>query len=141
MNNEGKFLGIGWKFPPTFEKERGSVMLVSEEEDIKESLHILFSTKPGERVLSPDFGCDLQKRNFDVVDIALVNNIERAVKKAVLMYEPRITLEEIQVYEDDVELGKIWIDLTYTVRKTNSRSNMVYPYYILEGNNVKYKPI
>ena len=141
MKNRGNFLGVGWKFPPSFEKNSGSVMLVSEEDDIKESLRILLSTKPGERVMNPKFGCDLSSYIFDSIDIALIVSLKRLISKAVLNFEPRITLDEVNVRADKQLDGIVNIELIYTIRKTNTRANMVYPYYIIEGNNVKYRPI
>ena len=50
MSIDNSFLGTGWSFPPEFNK-RGSVKTVSADDDIRESLHILLATKPGERVM------------------------------------------------------------------------------------------
>lgn len=141
MRHKKSFLGVGWKFPPTFEKNRGSVMLVSEEEDIKESLQIILSTKPGERVMIPDFGCDLKLLAFEPISSSLIFKIERIISKAVLNYEPRVVVDAVNVYEDDSREGIVYVELAYTILKTNSRTNMVYPYYIAEGNNARFKPI
>ena len=140
MKHKKTFLGIGWKFPPTFDKKTGSVVLVSEEEDIRESLLILLSTKPGERVMLPDYGCDLTSSVFEPIDSTLINQIKRKIEFAVLYYEPRIILEDIEIEPGTENDGLLMIELIYTVRKTNKRSNMVYPYYIIEGTDVRYKP-
>ena len=58
-NPDGFFLGNGWKFPPVFSKESAAVEMVNAAEDIRESLWILLSTAPGERVMVPEFGCAL----------------------------------------------------------------------------------
>lgn len=116
-------------------------MLVSEEEDIKESLQIILSTKPGERVMIPDFGCDLKLLAFEPISSSLIFKIERIISKAVLNYEPRVVVDAVNVYEDDSREGIVYVELAYTILKTNSRTNMVYPYYIAEGNNARFKPI
>ena len=60
MNNLfNSFLGTGWKFPPEFNNQTGTVEMVSDYTDIKESLDILLSTSLGERVMQPDYGCNL----------------------------------------------------------------------------------
>ncbi len=58
------FLGTGWAFPVTFDKKpECAVRMVSEVEDIEQSLTLLLSTRPGERVMRPDYGCNLEDGN------------------------------------------------------------------------------
>lgn len=140
MSNKKSFLGIGWKFPPEFEQKQGSVVLVSEEEDIRESLFILLSTQPGERVMLPEYGCNLKSMSFEIIDLTLITEVKKLIQDAVLNFEPRITTEEVRVTQNPDDLGRLDIELIYIVRKTNNRSNMVYPYYIIEGTDVRYKP-
>ena len=140
MKHRKTFLGIGWQFPPTFDKRSGSVMLVSEEEDIRESLQILMSTNPGERMMLPQYGCDLNSFVFQSVNSTLINEMKSKIEFAVLYFEPRITLNQVDIRLDQHTEGLLLIELIYTIRKTNTRSNMVYPFYIIEGNEVRYKP-
>jgi len=140
MKHRKTFLGVGWKFPPSFDKRFGSVMLVSEEEDIMESLQILLSTKPGERVMLPQYGCNLDAFLFRIIDSTLINEIREKIEYAILYFEPRIFINQIEIKPDPATEGLLLINLLYTIRKTNMRSNMVYPFYILEGNQVRYKP-
>ena len=58
------------------------------------------------------------------------------ITRAVTLYEPRILLEEVSF--ELKEEGVLLIKLTYTVVRTNNRSNMVYPFYLNEGTNLKY---
>jgi len=141
MKHKKTFLGVGWKFPPTFDKTSGSVMLVSEEEDIRESLFILLSTKPGERTMLPEYGCDLNKMIFESIDSSLITEMKGMIENAILYFEPRIILNEIDISQDKTNDGLLLIDVQYTVRKTNKRSNMVYPYYILEGNEARFRAV
>ena len=136
MKHKKTFLGIGWKFPPTFDKRIKSVEMVSEEEDIRQSLYILLSTKQGERIMRPDYGSDVQTMIFEPIDANTTTYLKESIRRAVLYFEPRITLEEVHVEEDDEEDGLLHVSLEYTIRKTNTRTNMVYPYYILEGTDL-----
>lgn len=133
------FLGIGWSFPPEFHKFADSltVKMVAEEADIKESLWILLSTSPGERVMQPSYGCGLQGMVFETINQSTMTEIKDIIERAILFFEPRITLEEIDVNTEDALEGMIKIRLDYTVRKTNTRSNIVYPFYFLEGSQVR----
>lgn len=136
MKHKKTFLGIGWKFPPTFDKRIKSVEMVSEEEDIRQSLYILLSTKQGERIMRPDYGSDVQTMIFEPIDANTTTYLKESIRRAVLYFEPRITLDEVHVEEDDEEDGLLHVSLEYTIRKTNTRTNMVYPYYILEGTDL-----
>src|SRR6056297_3408899 len=140
MKHRKTFLGIGWKFPPEFDKKSKSVTLVSEEQDIKESLFILMSTRPGERVLQPDYGCDLSVLNFESINEGLINTAKEIIHSAVLNFEPRIILEDVIVSTQRMYDGVLEISLEYTIRKTNKRNNIVYPYYLLEGTDVTGMP-
>ncbi len=134
MNKRNSFLGTGWGFPVAFHKTKGScgVRTVSEIEDIKESLTILFSTRPGERVLRPDFGGSLDDLVFEPVNEGLKNYLIDLIKKAVLYYEARIDLESVALNDDSLE-GKVIISLTFILRTTNSRFNYVFDYYQREA--------
>ena len=109
--------------------------MVSGEEDIHQSLQILLSTSLGERVMQDDFGCDLTSFLFEETDQKLVNSLRRIVSDAILYHEARIQLDNLDVAENVDEPGRLEISLVYTVRSTNSRFNMVYPFYINEAAN------
>jgi phage baseplate assembly protein W len=136
---DNAFLGTGWGFPPSFEKREDgsiSVKMVSREEDIRESLCILFSTKVGERLMNPEFGCDLHQMVFEQISVSTITKIKEIIRKAILFFEPRITLEKIKIDDSNSIEGRLLISLEYIIRTTNSRSNVVYPFYFLEGNNI-----
>ena len=139
MKHRKTFLGVGWKFPPTFDKNTKSVEMVSEDQDIKESLFILLSTRSGERIMLPEYGCDTQNLIFDAIDTTSISIMKRMIERAILYFEPRISLDQIDIQFDNQLEGLLNINLDYTIRKTNTRSNMVYPYYIIEGTDVRYQ--
>lgn len=141
MKHRKTFLGVGWKFPPSFDKETKTVTLISEEKDIKESLYILFSTRPGERVMQPDYGCDLSILNFEPVSASLIGRIENLINHAILHFEPRIQIDNIDLLTDKALDGILEINVEYTVRKTNNRANIVFPYYIIEGTDISDMPV
>lgn len=140
MNHKRTFLGIGWKFPPEFDRKSKSVTLVSEEQDIRESLFILLSTAPGERVMQPEYGCDLSILNFESIHEGLINQAKEIIHSAVLHFEPRVFLDEVSVSSKNLYEGILEISLDYRIRKTNKRNNIVYPYYLLEGTDVSNMP-
>lgn len=129
------FLGTGWGFPPEFIKSSGTVKMTSGEEDIHKSLEILFSTEFGERLLEPNYGCNLKTIVFEPIDATQSAYIENLISDAITYHEPRIVLEEININENPGE-GIINIELEYIIPETNTRSNFVYPYYIDEGSDI-----
>lgn len=134
MSDTTSFLGRGWKFPPSFSPGGGEVEMTAGVEDIHESLRILFSTQPGERVMQDAYGCDLQGFAFEEIDQGLRNSMRRIITTAILYHEPRISLDKVTVAESETEQGVLQVSLEYTVRGTNSRFNMVFPFYIDEAN-------
>lgn len=130
------FLGRGWSFPPEV-TEQGAKMS-SYEQDIRESLWVLFSTSPGERVNRYDYGCPLRRYAFEPLTIQTMTRMRNDINRAVTLYEPRVLLEDVSL-DDRPEKGVLLISVTYTVVRTNNRNNMVYPFYINEGTNIKTK--
>lgn len=127
------FLGKGWSFPPGFSPGTGLVEMSKEEQDIQESLTILLGTRPGERIMQPNFGCDLTDLFFEPISTRLITYIKDRIKTAILYFEPRITVFDIQISADDTLEGKVNILVEYTIRTTNTRSNFVYPFYTTEA--------
>ena len=125
---EKSYLGVGWSFPPAFDELRYTVSMVAEEEDIRQCLHILLSTRPGERVMDPLFGCRLQEALFEPLTTTLKTYVKDLVRDAILNYEPRIKLEEVYLEQSPDEDNLILIYLEYVIRTTNTRTNMVYPF-------------
>lgn len=129
------FLGRGWSFPPTFVKGGNIVDMLEAEADIKSALGIILSTIVGERVMQPEFGCNLDKLVFEPLDTTFSTYITEQIRIAILNFEPRITLDDV-VYDADELNGKVDITIHFTINGTNTRSNIVYPYYFNEGTDV-----
>ncbi|MDD1606911.1 MAG: GPW/gp25 family protein [Methylococcaceae bacterium] len=131
--NADSFLGKGWNFPPSFLQNGKDILMVAEEQDIQQSLQILLSTSQGERVMLENFGCDLNRFLFEEISQSLVNGLNSLIRDSILYYEPRIDVARISVDESKESLGVLEISIEYTVRSTNSRFNMVFPFYLNEA--------
>jgi uncharacterized protein len=136
MENNQAFLGTGWGFPPEFKKSNKSVVMISDEEDIKSSLEILLSTKVGERIMQPKYGCNMDELIYNPLNRTLKTYVSDLIKTAILYFEPRIDLEKISIDKGDDLNGELLIILDYKIRATNSKINMVYPFYKEEGTNI-----
>ncbi len=136
-NKEKAFLGTGWGFPPTFNKDLLSVEMVSNEKDIKESLQIYLSTKIGERVMRSNYGCLVHDYLFEPFDENIISSIGHEIKRTIYEFEPRIHVHEVTTNKLNVNEGIINIGVFYEIIATNVRDNIVFPFYINEGTNLK----
>ena len=134
MSDFTNFLGTGWSFPPKFNANSGILETSTNEKDIDESLFLLLSTTPGERIMVPDYGCNLEDLLFESLNLTLITYMIDLIKKAILYHEPRIDVEKIDISESDILEGEIRIQIDYKVRATNSRRNFVFPFYKGEGS-------
>ena len=131
------FLGTGWSFPPQFDNQLGSVAMLSDSEDIRSSLEILLSTRPGERVMLANYGCHLDELLFEPLTTTMKTYMKDLIQTAILYYEPRIDVNKIGLVDTGEMEGRILITVDYTIRATNSRFNYVFPFYLQEGTEVK----
>ena len=112
------------------------VRMSENEQDIRESLQILLSTSLGERTMIPGYGCDLSSMTFESLTTSLVTYIKDLVRTAILRHEPRIDLNRTNLNVENATEGKVLIEVDYTIRNTNTRTNFVYPYYINEATDL-----
>lgn len=133
QNSVKAFLGTGWKFPVGIDKATGRIQMSSNEESIRESIRIIIGTRKGELPMHPDFGCGIQEYAFETADYTTLYAMKTEVEHALIRWEPRITDVYAQVSDDQIEQGVLMIDVSYVVRATNNQYNLVYPFYISEG--------
>jgi phage baseplate assembly protein W len=130
------FLGAGWSFPPAFNAQTKSVVMIEKEDDINESLQILLTTALGERVMQPKYGCNMDALLFEPLNTTLETIMIDKIETAILYFEPRIDVIKISLNTQNELEGEILIEIEYFVRATNSRFNFVFPYYIFEGTEL-----
>lgn len=135
MAEDSPFLGTGWSWPPQFNPNNGEVDMTSGVEDINNSLRILLSTTIGERMMHPSFGCETDRLLYEPITVTLRNYMKVLVNDAILFYEPRIILNKVLVDHDELN-GIIQFTVDYTITGTNSRTNLVFPFYLNEANNL-----
>jgi uncharacterized protein len=135
-DTHSSFLGTGWSFPPEFVPGTGVVM-TADEEDIEASLKILFGTTVGERFLNPKYGLDMHELFFEPMSTTLKTYLKDRAKIALLIYEPRINLLNLEIDSPDANDGRLQIVVDYEVRATNSRFNLVFPFYRYDSNEMR----
>lgn len=139
MERDMQHIGRGWSFPPQFTTGEKGVRMTTGKEDIDQSLTILFGTFLGERVLLPEYGCDLTALVFESLSTTFKTFILDKVEKAILYHEPRIDLITADIVPAQDNEGVLLIKLEYRIRTTNSRTNFVYPFYKVEASEINHE--
>ncbi|MCE9667750.1 GPW/gp25 family protein [Myxococcus stipitatus] len=137
LGTQTSFLGTGWSFPPEFDSATGEARMLSDEDDIQSSLRILFGTAEGERFLVPKYGLDMHELLFEPMSTTMRTFLVDRVRLAILIHEPRIHLVSLDVTSPDPHEGTLKVSLEYEVRATNSRFNLVFPFYRTDSNEVR----
>lgn len=127
------FLGVGWAFPPAA-SATGDIATVAYEADIQQAIRIILGTAPGERVMRPDFGAGLKALLFEPMNTTTAALAQYNVHKALVQWEPRIDQIAVTVTPQP-STGSLTIDIRYRVRLTNVFYNLVYPFYLSEGDH------
>ncbi|MDF2457968.1 MAG: hypothetical protein K0S79_384 [Nitrospira sp.] len=110
--------------------------MLQQEADIASSLEVLLTTTRGERIMLPQYGCNLEELVFESLDTRMKTLMADKVESAILYHEPRIHLERVRLNDSRELEGVVLIEVTYRVKSTNSRFNFVFPYYKLEGTDI-----
>ena len=127
---ENGFLGVGWAFPMRLAGDDTVRMTADGAEAIRQSIWMILGTAPGERVMRPDFGCGIHDLVFAVNDAGTAGAVGQAVRDALARWEPRIEVLDVYAAPDPEERNRLLIEINYQVRSTNSRLNLVYPFYV-----------
>lgn len=135
-DSQSSILGTGWSFPPEFQVETGELLMTSDDVDIQASLKILFGTSLGERFLNPKYGLNMQENLFEPMSTTFKTLLTDRIKNTILIYEPRINLLSVELDTSAQYEGKISIIVDYETRGTNSRYNLVYPFYESDSSEV-----
>jgi len=127
IENEDDYLGIGWKFPPSFDHQNHSVEMVSGREDIRESLLVLMRTRVGERTMEPEYGCDLMPIAFQQLDLNLETSMVNNIRQTIEEHEPRVEVIEVDLVPDHEE-GSIDIHISYKIKELAIEDQIQYHY-------------
>ena len=129
-----EFIGRGWAFPLRTDAT-GGIALVTREREIEEAIRLVLGTSPGERPMRPEFGCRIHDYVFAPADGATASAIAAEVREALLLWEPRVEVEDVVVTFDARDAGVMYIDIRYEIRRTNDRRNLVFPFYVIPGGD------
>jgi hypothetical protein len=128
--------GRGWRFP-ILPDQAGTLGYVSGDNNVEQSLHVLLLTAFGERLMRADFGSAAPRLVFAPGSTQFLGLLETTVRDAVRDWEPRVDLESVRAEimadapngrpEDE---NRVTVSIGYRVRRTNTRQNLVFPFYL-----------
>jgi phage baseplate assembly protein W len=124
-----EFLGSGWAFPVDLAAD-ATIVPASEEDKVRQSIELVLRTAPGERPMRPDFGCGIHELVFEAVGNAMIGRVIAAVSSALATWEPRIDVLDVSAQQDSDDPTRLLIEIDYRIRSTNSRFNLVFPFYV-----------
>ena len=129
MSDPSDFIGRGISFPMRVDQS-GSIVTSAGYEDIDSSIRMILTTAPGERLMRPQFGCRIWELLFEPINANTLGLMGVAVREALGQWEPRVDLDDVRLRPGDGD-GQVMIEIDYTVRSTNDRRNLVYPFYVI----------
>jgi len=115
----------------------GGIDMVQYNDSIRQAILLLFSTRPGERVMRPDYGCDIHRLVFSPNDDTTAGLAIYYVQRALDRWEPRIQVQTLAFDLSGADSGLLTIDIGYTVRATNTERNLVYPFYVIPAEEME----
>jgi hypothetical protein len=127
--------GIGWEFPPKFDKIGSTPLMISGEGGVANSIYVILHTKLGERIMRTEFGSTLHELLFESLTANMKTFMSSSLKKALAINEPRIQVQEILLEQNDLALGRVDIRISYTFIETNQLNNLVLPFYTPDNLN------
>ncbi len=129
-NYDASFVGRGFFWPMQID-HTGAIRLTEGAADIDRSMAVILATAPGERLMRPQFGCRIWELMFEPVTANLLGLMAHSVREALAQWEPRALVESVQPIPDEKDSSLITIHVTYRVKSTNDRRNLVYPFYVI----------
>ena len=131
------FVGAGWAFPLGVDA-RGGISLARRDQEIEQAIRLVLATYPGERPMRPEFGSRIRDYVFRSATIDTAAELSEEVQNALLRWEPRIVVEAVDVTVDDYDRSRLYIDVSYTIKGTNDRRNLVFPFYTIPDDGSAY---
>lgn len=130
MAGTAGFVGRGLAFPLRPDTT-GRLALVSGADELDEAIRIILGTAPGERPMRPAFGCRIHDYVYEPITETTTGTLAFAVERAIGMWEPRVNVQSVDVFADDLRDGLLYLEITYRVKENNDERNLVFPFYTI----------
>jgi len=87
--------------------------------------------------MHPTFGWKRDQLLFEPMNTTFQSYLRSEIETAILFFEPRIRVNKVELTKNTELEGKAELNIDFTVRSTNTRNNLVYPFYLEEATEVK----
>ena len=134
---QDEFIGAGWAFPLNV-NAAGGIALARREQELEQAMGLILRTYPGERPMRPEFGCRLRDYVFRGANELVAGELGNEVKDSLTRWEPRVFVQAVNVTPDRNDRTMLYIDILYSVRPTNDRRNLVFPFYTIPEDGSDY---
>ncbi len=124
-----EIVGRGLAFPPRLD-DRKSIAMADADADIKQAIYIILNTAPGERVMRPEFGCNIHEMIFAPANATTAAMVERYVTEALGRWEPRIRVHRVTATPGATDVGELLIEIVYEIKDRHDVRSLVYPFYL-----------
>jgi phage baseplate assembly protein W len=111
LDAEQDFSGLGFS-------RQGGMAMVQDEPAVRQAILLLLSTRPGERVMRPEYGCEISRLLFSPNDDTTAGLAIHYVRRALERWEPRVEIIALDAARNPVRPELLDVSLTYRVRAT-----------------------
>jgi hypothetical protein len=133
---EQNFLGTGMKFPVQVNPGTGRFAVASGNQSVKESVYLILMTNRGERWLAPEFGSRLLDYTFMDTSITMLSIMANDIRGVLTEQEPRVDDVAVNIDQAEQRPDCLIVDISYTVRATNTPENLVFPFYLTNAEGL-----
>ena len=113
---------------------RGSIAMVDEHDSVRQAILLLLSTIPGERIMRPDYGCQLHRLGFSPNDETTAGLAIHYVRQALDRWEPRIDVLRLDAERNTEDPEQLIISLEYRVRATRQTGTTTFSFNLAGGS-------
>ncbi len=115
---------------------QGGLAMVEDHASIRQAVLLLLSTRPGERIMRPDYGCELYRLIFAPNDGTTAGLAIHYVRRALERWEPRIDILHIDANRNSAQAELLDVLLVYRVRATQVRETLQFSLRLSGGGVV-----
>jgi phage baseplate assembly protein W len=125
----------GWKFPIEIDAQTGMFKTVEGDDDIREAIRIILTTRVGERIGNPHFGSELFMFMFESINYTELKELEYEVVEALNRWEPRIRDLQVTAQSDPSNKGRVNVSIQYRTQQSAIPEQMTFDFEVNEGTN------
>jgi uncharacterized protein len=113
----------------------GALQMVEDDATVRQAILMLLNTAPGERIMRPDYGCELNKLVFAPNDDTTAGLAIHYVRRALECWEPRIDILSVDASSNKDNPDYLEIRLEYRIRATQNNEQLAFQFNLAAKSN------